>query len=225
MAPPGRRVPRVAPKDSFAAATTVGGDTVDDRQRATTSHACGTHRPPVIVAIALAVLIGGILIGRSLTTALIGAIFPKDSASAVSPPLPYGTRWHLEDDDPVIRIKTIKVLAQLNPGNQHVLKWISELLVNDPDPKVRLQAAESLAAANPTLNLLPDLTAALSDSDPRVRERVIVAIASLGADAYSCLPRLQEIAEQSDEDQTVRDAAHAAITSISEDAEAKYSIE
>jgi hypothetical protein len=180
---------------------------------------------PVIVVVASAVLIGGILIGRSLTTALIGAVFPKDAASAVPPPPPYGTRWHLEDEDPVIRIKTIEMLAELNPGNPHFLKWISELLVHDPDPKVRLQAAESLSTASPTLNLVPDLQAALSDNEPRVRERVIVAIGSLGADAYSCLPRLQEIVEQSDEDQAIRDAARAAITSISAGAEAEYSVE
>lgn len=183
------------------------------------------RRAPVIVTIALALLISGILIGRSLTSTLIGAVFSQDAATAVPPPLAYGTRWHLEDGDPVIRGKTIEVLTELNQSNPHVLKWISELLISDPDPNVRLQAARSLATANPTLNVLPDLQAALADGDRGVRERVIVAIASLGADAYSCLPKLQEIAKDSDEVQTVRDTAQAAVRTISTDAEKKYSIE
>jgi HEAT repeat protein len=118
----------------------------------------------------------------------------------------------LHDDDVKVRTAAGGALGRMGPDalaavptlrdGQDENVWMAAVLqqmgdpaavalgesLKDPDPIVRFNAARALQHVGPhTKAALPALTAALSDSDPEVREAVYVAIRQIGPEANQTL--------------------------------------
>lgn len=168
---------------------------------------------PVLLVCGVTVIL--IAAGKLVVPFCIETIFPASPA----PPAPArplsGMMYHLEDPDSTIRLETVQSLVRLNPGNPHVFRRLSALLVTDENPSVRLKVAESLAASQPFPEMLPNLIHGLNDKDPQVRRTVLLAIDNFASDAVSAIPAIQMMVDNEAEDPKVRTEAAKVLEEIS----------
>jgi HEAT repeat protein len=99
-------------------------------------------------------------------------------------------------------------------GGRPIAYWVEALKA--PDPRVRKEAAFKLGNAGPVEpSVFPALSAALKDSDARVRCEAVLAVLKFGSIAKEAIPVLAEL-KQKDADAQVRRYAARAIEKLSE---------
>lgn len=171
------------------------------------------HRKRLLFAVLLVGMtsVALIILGQSLIFGWFEDQSHTSSAPTQSPQPTHGRLHHLQDPDPVIRLKTVRQLASLNPGNQYIMKHISNTLVTDSNREVQLAAAESLASLPPVEGLHDDLVMALNDDDAEVKRLVIQVIVAYGGSSEGARQALEAMATNEDEDASVRLEANSAV--------------
>jgi HEAT repeat protein len=101
-------------------------------------------------------------------------------------------------------------LERLGPGAVHARSSLLALLGSDEEPDLRSQAAAALGALGAGDEVVPDLAAALDDSDSLVREEAARALGRIGPEAEAAAPQLARLAA-ADEVRPVRAAAAEAL--------------
>ncbi len=92
--------------------------------------------------------------------------------------------------------------------------WLDALKAPSTDAKQRLKAVHALSNVGPAHpQAIPALIDALEQTDPAVRDEVVLALLKIGPSAKESLVVLERVS-QSDKDTQVRDLAEKAIKAI-----------
>jgi HEAT repeat protein len=117
----------------------------------------------------------------------------------------------LRDADPQIRGEAALRLAMPGPGARSHMAALQQAAANDRDADVRRIAAESVVACQQTAG---QVGALLRDRNPLIREQAILRLARFERDQVLALtPLLGELAK-ADPEESVRQAAEAALAAI-----------
>jgi HEAT repeat protein len=117
----------------------------------------------------------------------------------------------LQTGDDAARAEAAEALGNFGPAGQEAVPALA-LSLRDEYEAVRRAAAASLAAIGADKRVLDDLTTALKDTDPEVRQGAAQALATAGPAAQSAVSALTALLHDGDEE--VRQAAADALSKI-----------
>lgn len=134
---------------------------------------------------------------RSLIFQTLGQIGPRADAAVPA------AIEALGDESRSVRSQAATALSKFGPSAKDAIPALADVL-SDDHFLVRMRAAEAIVTIGPDRQVLPQLIAALEDSDQNVRGCAAKALAQLGDAAVDAVPALTRKLEDPNESDQVR---------------------
>jgi len=149
---------------------------------------------------------------REYSAKAIGLVMPQPPAETAKPLLKLLNDKE-KGGEKTVQEAALAALSRIKPVTPEMASAVLKLLKEDKD--VKGEAASTLgdfASSDP--EVISVLIGALKDTDRFIRQEVVRAFGKIGPPARAALPELKKIADNSKEDQTIRDNAVAALRRI-----------